>query len=68
MGNMVEDMGNMDKDIDTRTRSWKHGPGDIETLRMELWRLGNMEKWSHGDMKIWRQGDRESLRHADVNT
>jgi hypothetical protein len=62
-GNMDKDMGTspktgkMEKEMQTRKRSWEHGRGhgdidnDMETW-MRTWKHGHiyMERWIHGDV------------------
>jgi hypothetical protein len=69
--------GNTYEDMETLTRTWRHGDmeswrhGVMETLALDTWKKyinGVMETLRHGDMETrpWRHKDKETWRHRNI--
>jgi hypothetical protein len=49
---------------DMKMETWKYEDidmrhGNMEKLRHETWRYGDIETWRHGDIETWRHRDME---------
>ena len=45
-------------------KKWRQlvGVGELETGKLESWRVGELEGWRNGELEKWRVGELESCR------